>query len=91
MSGDTVQITLVGGPLDGYAHPIPTAEAGVNTRTYVVPRALSIVTMWQAEDAIPEQPKNVHYRPMLANIGADWPVLSIADDGAMRYEYVGEW
>lgn len=50
-----------------------------------------IVTMWQADNAIPEQPKHVHYRPMLADIGADWPVLSIADDGAMRYEYVGEW
>lgn len=93
MTTETVQIVLVGGPLDGYSHPIPAAEAGVNTRIYALPHMPSIVTMWQAPDAVPEMTmtKHVHYRSMLADIGADWPVLSIADDGAMRYEYAGEW
>lgn len=90
MSAETVQIVLVGGPLDGETHPIPAAEAGRISRQYASLRTLSTMDMWQPEDVIPELPKHLTYKPMTVDF-AGWSMPSITDDGVMRYEYVGEW
>lgn len=93
MSGETVQIMLVGGPLDGETHPIPAAEAGLMPRRYVPPYSpMSVASMWWLPGGAvrPEPPKRLIYKPMMVDF-ADWPVPSVADDGVMRYEYAGEF
>lgn len=89
MSADLVQIVLVGGPRDGETHAIPADAAGVNTWCFPPPCPLSVVTYWDPTP-IPQTASYLHYRPKLADF-AGWLAPSITDDGAMRYEYVGEW
>lgn len=91
MSGETVRIVLVCGPLDGETHPIPEAEArsGI-ARRYVPPFApLGAASMWRPDGIIPEPPKHLEYRPMTVDF-AGRPMPSITDDGTRRYKFAGE-
>ncbi len=92
MTEPTVQIVLVGGPLDGETHAIPEAEArsGI-ARRYVPPVRLDLVALYVTpEEALTKLPTRLEYRPMTVDF-AGWQVPSITDDGVRRYKFAGEW
>lgn len=89
----TVQIVLVGGPLDGMTHTIPAADVRCGRPWCFAPPYQPMPTVaYVPDDAIPPMPAPtlyLEYRPMCVEF-AGWPMPSITDDGTVRYKYVGE-
>lgn len=85
---EKVSIMLMGGPFDGETLEVPAQEVGRVWR-FATPYRPTIAEMYVPDGTIPVLPRHLEYRLKTVDFNG-WPVPSITDDGAMRYQYAGE-